>query len=564
MNQTETSRPKTFRAMQRRILSLTAVITAAAVLTGGWVLHRQRADDLFELKKNFEIFGALYEQVILNYVDDVRPGPFMRAGVDAMLTRLDPYTQFYDQADNVDLDLMRPGSLADVGLNIGLRDGRVTVLAPELDTDAYRRGVRTGDVILRVNGVDVEGWTVADVAGLLRGDEGSTVTVDVEREGEPAALSFTLLRAAARQENVAYAGLLENAEGRIGYVRLRVFGNRAAREVRRSLRDLEDAGDLDAVVLDLRDNPGGILGEATRTVGLFVPKGTPVVSTRGRIEDIAQNYTTDDDPFFSDIPVVVLVNEISASASEIVSGALQDLDRAVIVGRTTYGKGLIQIMRELPYNTSMKITIGHYYTPSGRDIQSHRIASTAAEVTAPDVQRFSTRSGREVRSGVGIEPDVPIEAVSESELERALVRGGMFFRYANHFAAEHPGAAEADLDLSDDALLGPFERWLAAEGFSYRTHADVLLDSLGAELTRQEHLRAARAVADARRIAEDEKAGEFERSGAEIADRLRSEIRSRFLAEPDRIARSLDDDPFVLRAVELLRDRRAYDNLLGR
>lgn len=550
--------------MKRLRPLLIAGALTLSTLTGGWVAMHQNDDDLFELKKNFEIFGALFEEIIINYVDDVRAGPFMRAGIDAMVSRLDPYTRYYDQAVNVDMDLIRRGPLGDVGLNIGVRMGRMTVLAPEAETRAYEQGVHVGDIILRIDGADISDLTVQDVAGLLRGDPGSLVPIDVERSGENRSLSFMLLRSVSRTENVSYAGFLdEDSTAGIAYVRLSLFGRRSAREVRRALREMARTAGLNAVVLDLRDNPGGILSEAIELVSLFVPKGTVVVSTRGRIENIAQTYTTMSDPFFEDVPVVVLVNSISASASEIVAGAMQDLDRGVIVGETTFGKGLVQIMRQLPYNTSMKITVGHYYTPSGRDIQSAAITSDAVELSIPDVQTFRTVAGRPVRSGVGIEPDVSVSGLSPSELVAALLREGAFFRFAGEHAAARELEAAPHTLLDEQKLFEAFEDWLSEIAFDYQSTSEIILDSLAAQLTILGYSNALRQLGEVREVAGEEKRVEIVRHRAAILAQLRKAIYGRYLTEPERVRRLLETDAAVDLARQLARSRSAYKELLG-
>ncbi|TDI72743.1 MAG: hypothetical protein E2O84_08275 [Bacteroidetes bacterium] len=338
--------------MRLPILPTTAIGLCLAILflTGvksgpQAILPNSPDDDLFELRKNFEIFGALYEEVVVNYVDQVHPQPFMKTGVDAMLADLDPYTRFYDQADNMDIAQMQSGPQATVGLNIGMEGGMLTVLAPESINSGYRRGVQIGDRLVSVDGVSVDEITVRDVVVLLRGEEGTIVELVFEREGEALPVSFQLQREVPERGNISYAGYLgPDSTDRIGYVRLDTFGPRAAREVKRAFRSMIRGGGLNGAVLDLRNNPGGLVSEAVELVGLFVPKGTLVVSIQGRDESRHVGHSTADDPFMSDIPLVILVNEFSASSSEIVSGALQDLDRAVIVGSTTFGKGLVQVV----------------------------------------------------------------------------------------------------------------------------------------------------------------------------------------------------------------------------
>ncbi|TDI68843.1 MAG: S41 family peptidase [Bacteroidetes bacterium] len=544
------------------------IIIGAALLisaaTGGWMASQRADDDLFELKKNFEIFGALYQEIVINYVDDVRPGPFMTAGVDAMMSRLDPYSIYYDQAVNVDMDLLRRGPLGDVGINIGMRNGQITVLSPEAETSAYIQGVKTGDVIRSVSGVDTAEMTVQDVVGLLRGDSGSTVTITVERQGEPRILKFTLQRTISRTENILYSGYLDDdPKAGIGYVRLSVFGSRSAREIRRALRAMERSDGLKAIILDLRDNPGGILNEAIETVALFVPKGTLVVSTRGRIDGITQNYATQEDPFFENIPVVVLVNGISASASEIVAAALQDLDRGVILGETTFGKGLVQVMRQLPHNTSMKLTIGHYYTPSGRDIQSKKISSDVVQISTPEIDTYRTASGREVRSGVGIEPDIRVSLEKEGELEGAIKRSGAFFQFAGDYATSRGDIPSDSLFLDDDEIFSEFQTWLGETGFRYESRAEVLLDSLKSRLTGSGYQNAIEQLETVRGLTIEGKRQDLNRYRDRIITQLRKGIFARYLTEAQQIRRALDRDPVVARARELARSPDSIKSILG-
>jgi len=531
-----------------------------SAVTGGWLAVHQDDDDLFELKKNFEIFGALYQEIIINYVDDVRAGPFMRSGIDAMMSRLDPYTRYYDQAVNVDLDLIRRGPLGDVGVNIGMRMGRMTVLAAESETRAYEQGLQVGDIIMRVDGAEINDLTVQDVAVLFRGDPGSIVPIEVERPGENRRLTFMLHRSISRTESLSYAGFLDDdSTAGIAYIKLSMFGRRSAREVRRALREMARTAGVNAVVLDLRDNPGGILSEAIELVGLFVPKGTVVVSTRGRIENIAQTYVTTSDPFFEDTPVVVLVNANSASASEIVSGALQDLDRGVIVGETTFGKGLIQIMRQLPYNTSMKITVGHYYTPSGRDIQSATITSDAVDISVPDVQIFRTVAGRPVKSGVGIEPDVFVTGPKKSELVAALLREGAFFRFAGENAAARSLRANTGTQLDEQEIFEAFNSWLNEIAFDYQSTSEILLDSLEVQLTTLGYSNALVQLSKVRNVTREEKRAEISRHRKAIMARLRQAIYGRYLTESERVRRLLETDTAIDRARQLAQSRSSYD-----
>ncbi|MDA0378123.1 MAG: S41 family peptidase, partial [Bacteroidetes bacterium] len=351
-------------------------------------------DDLFELRKNFEIFGALYEELAAGYVNDVRPAPFMRAGIEAMLAQLDPYTRFYDEVDVMDTRLLQQRNLGGVGITIGRRGGRLAVLAPDGDASAYRSGIRPGDVILQIGSTSTDGMTLPEAEELLIGQPGTVIEVLVEREGESAPRSFSLPRVRPRAANVSWYGWLgADSTEAIAYVRLDQFGERAGREVRRAFRTLNRRIPLEGMVLDLRGNPGGLLSEAIQTVANFVPLGSIVVTTRSRADGSVQEYRTEEEPYLLETPLVILMDRYSASASEIVAGALQDMDRAVVAGETSLGKGLVQVFRPLPHNSTLKITISHYFLPTGRTIQSARYASESSTVAIPTLLDFETPAG---------------------------------------------------------------------------------------------------------------------------------------------------------------------------
>ncbi|NNF04128.1 MAG: S41 family peptidase, partial [Rhodothermales bacterium] len=458
------------------------------LLVASFGLGMRQDDDLFELRKNFEIFGALYEQIILGYVDDVRAQPFMRAGVEAMLEDLDPYTHYYDEAEMTRLRILQENRQGDPGLSLGVRGGRVVVLAPESETAPYEQGIRTGDAILQVDDTPVEGYTVEEVFMLLAGEPGSTVNIVVQHPDEEFTRTFTLPRLRAERANVSWAGFVADDTARgIGYVKLNQFGDRSARETRRALRTMHRTGSLNGIILDLRGNPGGILGEAVELVDMFLPNGTTVVSTRARADGMSQEYRTERDPLLPDTPVVVLMDRYSASASEIVAGALQDYDRAVILGETSFGKGLVQIVRPLPHNTSLKMTVSRYFTPAGRSIQSAELISDAARVSSPSVRAFTTEGGRPVRSGVGIEPDVRTAGAQPGELQSALARQGMFFLFADGYAASVCAAEDGSLGdcLDDDALMSAFRGFTVREGFAWRLPVEQSVSELRSDLGSQ-------------------------------------------------------------------------------
>ena len=523
-------------------------------------------DDFFALRKNFEIFAQVYEELVSGYVDDVDPEQLMRTGIDAMLRDLDPYTTFIDEADNADIDIITRGRYGGVGLNIGMRGGKITVISPVEGASGYKQGVRAGDVVVEVAGQSVEGFTLADLRSLLRGEPGTAVEIVVEREGEPEGLAFLLTREEVQLKNVTYSGFVgaDTMQG-IGYVKLERFARGAAGEVRQAVRELQASGELDGLVLDLRDNPGGLLDAAVEISQLFVPQGSVIVSTRGRLPQTQRVYRSKAAPIAPDVPLVVLMNEYSASASEIVAGAIQDLDRGAIAGVPSFGKGLVQVIKPLDYNTSLKMTTSKYYTPSGRSIQAIDYGKHDGTFTEiPDSLRrpFRTAAGRSVMDGRGIEPDLAAPLEELSELEQALERRAAFFFYANAYAARHPSIAVEGFEI-DDATLADFEAWLEAESFTYRTaaerEAEALLESL--EITGYDE---ARDEAEALRAAiADAKADDFARHADRLKERLRKEILARYASESAQVEAALDHDAQLAEALALLEDATAYRQVLA-
>ncbi len=529
-----------------------AVSMGISVLVGFWGPD----DDLFELRKGLRIFGAVYEEVVTGYVEPVDPGHLMRVGVDAMLTELDPYTTYVDESENARIDIITEGEYGGVGLDVGRRNGALTVVAPVAGADAYQQGVRTGDVITEVAGQPAASLSVEDVEALLRGQPGTTVPLTVERAGRPAPLTFTLTREQVELPDVTYQGRV-GPEREIGYVKLERFTRDAPGAVEAALDDLRDTGSFKGVVLDLRDNPGGLLRAAVRITALFVPQGTEVVSTQGRGDDETESYTTDRVPLLPETPAVVLVNGQSASASEIVAGALQDHDRGVVMGTTTYGKGLVQNVRSLPHNTALKLTTAQYYTPSGRTIQ--RLDAEQPDSAAPS-RVHETTGGRTVRDGHGIHPDVQADAPSPSALEKALTRRGAFFRYANHYAATHDTLA-ADFSVGESHLEA-FRAWLDRENVAYSLRVERTLDSLRAhvEAHNYEGLRDETAALDA--AMDDTKAAAFNRHAPALRRHLEREILARYVSARRRIEALLPADEQVTAATDLLQNADRYERIL--
>lgn len=531
--------------------SVRAALPVIVLFSAGLMAWRAD-DDLFELRRNFEIFGAVYEELVVGYVNDIRPQPFMRAGIDAMLAELDPYTIYYDEADLVDAEIRQQSSSATVGISLGERAGRLTVLEPGAHASAYRQGVRVGDVVVQIDGTDAASLSIQEAYSLMGGEPGTTVSLVLERTGEQATRTFLLPRERFRQRNVSWSGYLgPDTTARIGYVRLDQFGERSGREVRRTLRNMSLEAGLNGVVLDLRGNPGGIVSEAIDIVELFVPAGSPVVSIRSRSGEGDETFRTEMDPLFPDIPVVVLVNAYSASASEIVSGALQDLDRAVVMGHTTFGKGLVQQVRRLPHNTAMKITIAHYVLPSGRSIHSSELNTASSRVAVPESAAFDTQSGRRVRSGHGVEPDVMLDEPFESELETALREDGAFFQFADRYAAS--ACADGPTCMDDrTGVLTAFRDDLDARGFSFETEAERRLNAVSRELETAGWSGPSDAVASLHASLDAEKRADFDRHADRFFMLLQAELRTRLYDEVEQARQEVARDAWIAEAAGLV------------
>jgi carboxyl-terminal processing protease len=520
----------------------------------------QQTDIYFLIKKNFSIFSKAYENVALEYVDEVDPEVLMRNGIDAMLETLDPYTVLFNEAQNEQAEIMSRGNYAGVGIEAGYRNGQVVVIAPTEGGPAEKAGIRAGDVIIAVDDVSTEDLQPEEVNTLTTGEVGSDVTITIERFGLGQALDFTLTRQRIEVTNISYSGLIGDSE-RTGYIRLSQFGSNSAEEIRQSLVELSDGTDLDGLVLDLRDNPGGILQEAVSIIDKFVEPGITVVDIRGRIAEYNQTFATRE-PVMFDKPIIVLMSEGSASASEVVAGALQDLDRALIIGEQSFGKGLVQIVKPLPYNTSLKITISRYYIPSGRSIQAvqytHQGRNEVVMNADSSREEFKTRNGRIVFEGRGIEPDVEAGEEDLSILEISLMQQGLFFDFATEYEAQNQSFDFAELP---EAVFEEFRGYLKEREFIFTTDSEKLLTELREELRDVD--AAEEQLIGLRSSIEEEKSALFERETPDIKRMLYLELISRYQGQSGSIKAGLSSDPEVLKALEFINNESELDKLLA-
>jgi carboxyl-terminal processing protease len=535
-------------------------ITGVLLVIGALTVAFQPTDIYFLIKKNFTIFSETYENVALEYVDEVDPEVLMRNGIDAMLETLDPYTLYYNESQNEQAEILSRSNYAGIGIEAGYRDGQVVVVAPTEGGPADNKGIRAGDVILSIDGVMTEGLQPDEVQNLTMGEIGSTVTLTIQRFGFEQPLEFEIERKSIEVKNVTYADRI-GTNNNIGFIRLAQFGMNSGDEIRDELLALNADGNMQGLILDLRDNPGGILQEAVKIIDKFVEPGITVVETRGRIAEYNQSYETQE-PVLYDKPVIILMNGGSASASEVVAGALQDLDRAVILGERSFGKGLVQIVKPMPYNTSLKITISRYYTPSGRSIQSVAYTHNArnASINREEIANriFNTRNGRPVKEGRGIEPDIEKETETAGLLEVALYQQGSIFDFATQFESENDSFTAAS--LSDD-VYNQFLDFLTISEFDMNLEEQYLLEELQAGMEGIES--AGPHIAGLQDAIEVKKQRMFEEHESLIREILFLELVSRYNGQTERTKASLQFDDQLQDALTLITDISQIESILS-
>ena len=518
---------------------------------------------LLKVNRGIDVFGRVYKEVTTNYVDDIDPEKFMEAGINGMLGTLDPYTAYIDKEDGDEVDLLTTGKYGGVGVTIGIRDGAVRVISLMDGYSAQRQGLLPGDRFITIGGVDVSNMKPDEIRNLTRGDPGTDVKVVIEREGEARPLEFVLIREEIQVKNVTYAGRVEDG---IGYIRLERFSRRAGDEVRQAIREMKISGDLNGMILDLRGNPGGLLDAAVDVSSKFVPRGSLIVSTRGRRAEAERKYASTEEPVLPSTPLVVLTDRNSASASEIVAGSLQDLDRALIVGTRSFGKGLVQTIVPLNYGAQLKVTTARYYIPSGRSIQEidymHRDRNGVFVVTPDSLKRqFTTARGRKVTELGGIAPDTVVELEDPGPMVRELRRKLLFFRFANRYVSEHPG--DSLLTVTPE-VLSAFKSFLEKEKFHFQEESENRLKELRQTAERgrysEELLKELDVVSG---IVERENARGFERFRDYVSNDLHVELMGRLKNEHGRIEASLKFDRQVQTVVKLLKDHKLFARRMG-
>ena len=521
------------------------VIALLIVAIGGFSISA--ADNYFEISKNLEIFTELYKELNIYYVDETKPGELMKTGIDAMLKSLDPYTNYIPESDIEDYRFLTTGQYGGIGALIKKKGDYVVISEPYEGFPAHKTGLMAGDKILKIDDKDAKGLNTGDISGLLKGQAGTVVSVLFERNGD----SFTkeIERQKIQIPDVPYYGFVD-ADSTVGYVKLTSFTRTASSGIRSAMKDLKSKG-MKKMVLDLRGNGGGLLHEAVNIVNLFVPRNQVVVETKGRITEWDKTYKTLNEPLEPDMPLVVLVDGNSASASEIVSGALQDLDRAVVIGTRTFGKGLVQQTRDLFYNSKLKLTVAKYYIPSGRCIQKldyadRDEAGKAKTVADSLIKEFKTLNGRSVFDGKGVLPDVDVERPEFPRVMGGMFREDVFFDFANDYRKRHESIPVAAKFEVDDQLYKEFTDYVDSKELDYETASEEQLEEL-IEIVKKEGYYEESKVELGKLLEELEPndVDELNRSRDLIGEYLLTEIVARYYYQNGRIEASLASDPYI-------------------
>lgn len=550
----------------KKLLNKKLIIFAGIFLLGLSFFSFKGDNRNFQIAKNLDIFNAIFKELDMFYVDTVNPEKTIKEGIDAMLMQLDPYTNYFAEEDMGDLKQMITGKYGGIGSLITFykAKNRVAIAEPFENTPAAKAGLKAGDILLEIDGKDLLGKKQDEVSNLLRGEIGTSFMLKVERPGEKKPLEFKLTRESIQINPVPYYGIVGK---NTGYIVLTSFTDKSAKEVRKALIDLKQKG-ITSLILDLRNNGGGSLNEAVDIVNLFVPKGKEVVSTKGKVKQWDRTYKTTREPLDSEIPLAVLVNSGSASASEIVAGALQDLDRAVIVGTKTFGKGLVQTTRDLPYNGSLKVTTAKYYIPSGRCIQaidySHRNEDgSVGRIPDSLTTVFHTSVGREVRDGGGISPDKEIKAEKLPNILFYLVADNQIFDFATDYCLKHPTIVPVEEFEVTDEDYAAFKEKVKKADFKYDRQSEKVLKNLKEVAEFEGYMDdASEEFAALEKKLNHNLDRDLDHFSKDIKRLIADEIVKRYYYQKGSILEQLKDDENVEEAIKILNDQPEYQKIL--
>jgi len=525
------------------------------------------ADNYFELSKNLDIFSTLIKELNTYYVDDTKPGELMKTAIDGMLESLDPYTNYIPESKIEDYKFMTTGQYGGIGALIHKDSSHIIISEPYEDFPAYKAGLVAGDIILEIDGKSVSGKNTSEISDFLKGQPGTEVKLLVQDPIDNEKEVKTLVREKIKIDDVPYYGMLDE---NIGYIKLISFTQTSSQEFIKAFKDLKEKQNMSKLIFDLRGNGGGLLMEAVHIVNTMIPKGNVVVETKGKLKEWDATYTTQREPIDTEIPVVILVDGNSASASEIVAGTLQDYDRAVIMGRETFGKGLVQQTVPLSYNSKLKVTVAKYYIPSGRCIQKVDYSNkdnkgNAKEVPDSLIAAFKTiNNKRIVYDGKGIKPDVPLESYKMSKLSLTLIRNHLVFDYATHFAKLNKELQDASSYEMSDEDYSKFVTFLQDKDYDYLTKSESLLEKLKKTAEKEKYFEG---IESEYKLLESKisanKKDDLTKFKEEVKSLVGNEIVSRYHFQDGRLEYSLRHDPEVQEAIQLLQLDSKYQNILA-
>ena len=523
-------------------------------------LLAQEKQNNFEIAKSLDIYNSLLRELNLNYVDEINPGELNETAIKAMLDGLDPYTVFIPESDIENAKFMTTGEYGGIGALIQYDGEWTRISEPYFGWPAQKAGIIAGDVIVEVNGVDCKKKNTQQVSEMLKGQPGTEVKLKLKRYGQEKPIEKTLKREKVKIDNIPYYKVFDNG---IAYLSLSGFTRDAAKEMKEKFLEMKKNNELKGFVLDLRGNGGGLMNEAVDIVNMFIPKGKPVVSMKGKAASSNSMHPTKNDPVDLEIPLAVLVDGGSASAREIVAGALQDYDRAVIIGERTFGKGLVQNILPLSYNTQMKVTIAHYYIPSGRCIQeidySHKKDTTQTKADTLG-KAFQTLGGRTVYEGHGIMPDVKVKRDPYATVTAYLYGKNYIFDYASKFYSEHKSIDSANRFHIDEATYQDFMKFVKDKKFSYTTESEKAIEKLKKTAKDEGYLdKIQPQIEQLEKNFAAEKENDLINNRKDIEELLRSEIVGRYYYQKGRIISTLNDDPDLKRAFEILLNTNGKD-----